>query len=44
MYAGQGVGLADRVRPAGSIVGKITREAAEVLNNLGAATRLRDEW
>ena len=44
MYAGQGVGLADRVQPARSIVGEITREAAEVLNDLGAATRLRDEW
>jgi nitronate monooxygenase len=43
MYAGQSVGLADRVRPAGQIVGEIAREAAAVLGRLGAATLLRDE-
>jgi hypothetical protein len=43
MYAGQSVGLADHVRPAGSIVGEIAHEAAGTLGRLGAAACPRDE-
>jgi nitronate monooxygenase len=43
MYAGQSVGLADHVRPAGSIVGEIAHEAAGTLGRLGAAARPQEE-
>lgn len=43
MYAGQSVGLATRVRPAGLIVDGVAREAAETLVRLGAATRSLEE-
>jgi NAD(P)H-dependent flavin oxidoreductase YrpB (nitropropane dioxygenase family) len=43
MYAGQGVGLVNTVRPAGRTVDEIAREAAEALGRLGAAGCGRDQ-